>query len=107
MLTTTVAMLVALSGPVQAGSAPSQGGQITLVRTDSAHTVFTPNPVESGRAGQLYMLPQGGFGVSTGGTSHYQTFVTPGGSGVAVPNGGNTYSVIGSTGRAGTARIPD
>jgi hypothetical protein len=107
MLTTTMAFLAALSGPVQSGSVVPGGGQIALVRADSAHTLFTPNAVDSGRAGQMYELPQGGFGVSTGGTPYYQTFVSPGGSGVAVPSGGNTFSVIGSGGRSGTAHIPD
>jgi hypothetical protein len=102
----SLAMLVALSGPIQTESDPTGGAQITLLRADSAHTIFTPNAVDSGRPGQLYLLPQGGFGVSSGGTSHYQTYVTPGGSGVAVPNGGNTFNVIGATGRAGTARSP-
>jgi hypothetical protein len=107
MLTTTMAVLAALSGPVQTGSYLSGGGQITFVRADSAHTLFAPNAVDSGRSGQIYELPQGGLGVTTGGTPYYQTFAMPGGSGVAVPSGANTFSVIGSTGRAGTARIPD
>jgi hypothetical protein len=107
MLATTIAVLAVLSGPVQTGSTLSRGGQITLVRADSAHTLFTPNAADPGRPGQIYELPQGGVGVSTGGTSYYQTFATPGGSGLAVPNGGNSFSVIGSAGRAGTAHIPD
>jgi hypothetical protein len=80
----------------------SDTGQIHLVRSDSAHTLFTPNAPESGRAGQIFQLPLGGFGVTTGGTSHYQTFGMPGGSGVAVPNG-NTFDVIGSGSHVGSA----
>jgi hypothetical protein len=106
MLTTTIALLVAFSGPIQPGSDLSNSGQIHLARSDSAHTLFTPNAPDSGRAGQLYQLPQGGFGVSTGGTSHYQTLGMPGGSGVAVPNGNNSYDMIGSGGRVGTAQNP-
>ena len=79
---------------------------VTLARADSAHTLFTPNAADSGRVGQVYQLPQGGFGVSTGGTSHYQTYVTPGGGGVAVPSGNNTFNAIGSGGRTGVARTP-
>jgi hypothetical protein len=54
---------------------------------------------------QVYQLPQGGFGVTTGGTSHYQTVGMPGG-GVAVPNG-NTANFFGSGGRVGIARTPN
>lgn len=100
MLTTTIALLAAFSGPMQPGSSLSGSGQVLLVK-DSAHTLFTPNAPDPGRVGQLYQLPQGGVGVSTGGTSHYQTMVTPGGSGVAVPNGNNTFDMMGSGGRAG------
>jgi hypothetical protein len=105
MLTTTIALLAAFTGPMQAG--PSAGGsdQLLLV-ADSAHTLFTPNAPDPGRAGQLYQLPQGGFGVTTGGTSHYQTLAMPGGGGVVVPNG-NTAGFFGSGGRVGTAQIPD
>ena len=99
---TTIVMLAALSGPV----ASSGDTLITLARADSAHTLFTPNAGNSGRIGQVYQLPQGGFGVSTGGTSHYQTFATPGGSAIAVPSGSNTFNFIGSGGRGGLARTP-
>jgi hypothetical protein len=101
MLTTTIALLVAFCGPMQAGSNLPDPNQIQLVGADSAHTLFTPNAPDPGRAGQIYQLPQGGLGVSTGGTSHYQTLVTPGGSAIAVPNGNNTFDVIGTGGRAG------
>ena len=104
MLTTTIALLVAFSGPMLAGSDLPGGAQIDLMRADSAHTLFTPNAPDPGRAGQLYQLPQGGFGVTTGGTSQYQTLHTPGGgSGIAVPDGNSTSSVIGAGGRIGTA----
>jgi hypothetical protein len=98
LATSAIALLVAFYGPVQSGT-----GQIHLVRADSAHTLFTPNAPDPGRAGQIFQLPSGGFGVTTGGTANYQTFGTPGGSGVAVPNGNNTYDVMGSGGHAGSA----
>jgi hypothetical protein len=104
MLTTTIALLAAFSGPMQA--APSVGSDQLLLVADSAHTLFTPNAPDPGRAGQVYQLPQGGFGVTTGGTSHYQTLGMPGGSGVVVPNG-DTASFFGSRGRVGTGQIPD
>ena len=104
MLTTTIALLAAFTGPMQA--APSVGSDQLLLVADSAHTLFTPNAPDPGRAGQVYQLPQGGFGVTTGGTSHYQTLGMPGGSGVVVPNG-DTASVFGSRGRVGTGQIPD
>jgi hypothetical protein len=104
MLTTTIALLAAFSGPMQAG--PSAGSDQLLLVADSAHTLFTPNAPDPGRAGQIYELPQGGFGVTTGGTSHYQTLGTPGGSGITVPNG-NTSSFIGSGGRIGIAQTPN
>jgi hypothetical protein len=104
MLTTTIALLAAFSGPMQAG--PSAGSDQLLLVADSAHTLFTPNAPDPGRAGQIYELPQGGFGVTTGGTSHYQTLGTPGGSGITVPNG-NTASFIGSGGRIGIVQTPN
>jgi hypothetical protein len=96
LATSTIALLVAFYGPAQ-----SNTGQIHSVRLDSAHTLFTPNAPDSGRAGQIFQLPRGGFGVTTGGTSYYQTFATPGGSGVAVPNGNNTFEMIGAGGHGG------
>lgn len=101
MLTKTIVFLAALTGPLQV--APSGGSGQFLFVADSAHTLFTPNAQDAGRSGQVYQLPQGGFGITTGGTSYYQTLGTPGGSGVAVPNG-NTASFIGSGGRIGIAQ---
>ncbi|HEY0184784.1 MAG TPA: hypothetical protein VGC09_18440 [Rhodopila sp.] len=107
MLSTTIALLVAVSGALPAGPGRSDNSQVLRVRLDSAHTLFSPNAPDPGRAGQLFELPQGGVGVTTGGTAQYQTFGTPGGGGVAVPNGNGTASVIGSGGRAGIARTTD
>ena len=103
MLTTTIALLVAFSGPMQGDPDLSGRAPIDLVRADSAHTLFAPNAPDPGRAGQIYQSPGGGFGVTTGGTSHYQTLGMPGGSAVAVPNGNNTSTMFGSGGRIGTA----
>jgi hypothetical protein len=105
------ALLVMFSGPMQAGSdlpasAPVQLGPVQVLRVDSAHTLFTPNAPDAGRAGQIYQLPQGGFGVTTGGTSHYQTLGVPGGSGIAIPYGNNTSSFVGSGGRTGIGTTP-
>jgi len=101
----TIALLVMFSGSTQPVSAQIQLAQATTP-TDPAHTLVQPNAPDPGRAGQIVQLPQGGTGVTTGGTSHYQTFGTPGGSGVVVPNGNNTSSVIGAGGRAGTTTQP-
>jgi hypothetical protein len=114
MLTTTIALLAVLSAPIQgspdlSGYAPVHLMQpVYLMQVDSAHTLFTPNAPDAGRAGQVYQLPQGGLGVTTGGTSHYQTLEMPGGgSAVAVPNGNNTSTVFGSGGRFGTSSVPN
>jgi hypothetical protein len=82
---------------------------ITLAQAaapDSAHTVFTPNAPDPGRAGAVVQLPQGGTGVTTGGTSHYQTLATPNGSATMVPNGNGTSAVIGAGNRTGTVNTP-
>ncbi len=72
--------------------------------TDSAHTLFVPNAPDPGRSGQVVPLPQGGSGVTTGGTAGYQTLATPGGSAVMVPNGNGASTVTGSGGRGGTVQ---
>jgi hypothetical protein len=111
MLTTTIALLVAFSAPMPGGAnlsgyAPVHLMPVHLMLVDSAHTLFTPNAPDPGRAGQVYQLPQGGFGVTTGGTSHYQTLEMPGGgSAVAVPNGNSTSTVFGSGGRLGMTSV--
>jgi hypothetical protein len=103
MLTTTIALLAAFTGPMQAG--PSGGSDpLLLVRADSAHTLVAPYVPDAGRSGQIYQTPQGGFGVTTGGTSHYQTLGMPGGSGIVVPSGNNTANFLGSGGRSGIAQ---
>jgi hypothetical protein len=68
---------------------------------DSAHTTLAPATPDPGRTGQVVTLPQGGQGVTTGGTAHYQTLVTPGGSATAIPNSAGGSTVIGSGGHGG------
>lgn len=106
--TTALALLVMLPGVAFAETVPSDPGlSPLLIAADSAHTVFQPNPGFGGGAGRFIRLPEGGLGVTTGGTSYYQTFEAPGGSGVAMPNGSYSSTVIGSNGRMGTAITPD
>jgi hypothetical protein len=104
---TALAMFVMLTGAAQAGTTTYATGPAHLLLTaDDAHTLFQPNISGGGGAGRIVQLPQGGMGVTTGGTPYYQTYGTPGGGGVAVPNG-NFSTVIGSGGRIGTAATPD
>ena len=107
--TVMFALLAAFSGPVPGVSTALAPNAIQLIQTtpvDDAHTPLTLSTPDPGRAGQVYQLPQGGVGVTTGGTSHYQTLTTPGGSGIAVPNGNGTSSLTGPGGRGGTATTP-
>jgi hypothetical protein len=87
-------------------AATSYSGPLALAQTtpqDSAHTLVTPNAPKPGRPGQVVPLPQGGVGVTTGGTSSYQTMTTPGGgSAIATPNGNGSSNVISTPGRIGT-----
>jgi hypothetical protein len=104
--TASIFLLSMLSVPTYA----AQHGQIQLAQAtsqNSAHTLLTPNAPNPARAGQTVQLPQGGTGVVTGGTSGYQTLITPGGgSALAIPNGGGTSTVTGPGGRSGTVTTP-
>ncbi len=85
---TTIALFVAVLA-----ATPAAFAQTTP--SDSAHTLVTPNAPDPGRTGQVRQLPQGGYGVSTGGTSHYQTLTTPGGgSALSVPNGSSQSTIV-------------
>jgi hypothetical protein len=98
-----VALLLMGTSMAQAESGTDRFVLAQATPADSAHTLFRPNAPDPGRSGQVEQLPQGGLGVTTGGTAHYQTLSTPnGGSSVAVPNGNGTSNVIGSGGRSGT-----
>jgi hypothetical protein len=104
---TALALLAMLPGVAQAGIVSSGPGQVPFIRVaDSAHTFFHSDMGGGGRAGEVVQLPQGGLGVTTGGSSFYQTYGAPGGGGVVVPNG-NYSSVIGSGGRTGISMTPD
>ncbi len=97
-----------LAGVAPAGATSVGPGQAHLIMAgDSAHTLFQPDIAGGGRVGRMVELPQGGLGVTTGGTSYYQTYGTPGGSGVAVPTDNNFSTVIGSGGRSGISAMPD
>jgi hypothetical protein len=96
LLLVTATALAMMAGSVLAQAAPQ----------DSAHTLVTPNAPDPGRAGQVVQLPQGGAGVTTGGTANYQTLGMPGGNAVMVPNSGGTSGVMGSGGRIGTVNTP-
>jgi hypothetical protein len=72
----------------------------------SAGTLVTPYAADPSRAGQTVQLPQGGQGVTTGGTPFYQSVITPGGGAIMVPNGGATSTVIGPGVRSGTVVTP-
>jgi len=101
----SIAAIALLLMCASVAQAQSGSGRFELAQaTDSAHTLFKPSAPDPGRVGQVERLPQGGTGVTTGGTSSYQTLGTVGGgNSVAVPNGNGTSTVIGSNGRAGTA----
>lgn len=96
--TASIFLLSMLSVPTYA----AQHGQIQLAQATSQDSAHNP-----ARAGQTVQLPQGGTGVVTGGTSGYQTLITPGGgSALAIPNGGGTSTVTGPGGRSGTVTTP-
>jgi hypothetical protein len=75
--------------------------QVATPQRPTTTTPPAPNP-----SGQV--LPtQPGPGVTTGGTSGYQTLTTPGGgSAIVVPNGNGTSTVIHSDGRIETVPTP-
>jgi hypothetical protein len=82
--------------PSQAPSA-SLPGQSSVTGFPSAQT---PRP------GQVVPTNQG-LGVTTGGTSKYQTIVTPGGGqSIVVPNGNGTSTVIHPDGTVETVPTP-
>ncbi|MEI7710210.1 MAG: hypothetical protein WCI94_02180 [Rhodospirillales bacterium] len=60
----------------------------------SAATTVPPYVPDPGRSGQMYLLPQGGQGVTFGGTPYFQMLGTPGGAAIAIPNGNGTSTVL-------------
>jgi hypothetical protein len=65
-------------------------------------------PPAPGQAGRTVPPTPGGEvpGVTSGGTSHYQTFTSPGGEGIVVPNGNGTSTVIHPNGTVETIPTP-
>jgi len=87
-------------GSNQPGLAPSPTPQPPQAATPNA-----PPPARN-PAGQVLQTPSGP-GVTTGGTSGYQTITTPGGgSAIVVPNGNGTSTIIYSDGRIETVPTP-
>jgi hypothetical protein len=102
----TMIAAILTTGLTLVGLNLSQSAMAQTTPSDSAHTLVTPPP-DLARPGPVETMPNGGTGVVTGGTSHYQTLQTPGGgSALAVPNGTQSSTVIGPNGRAGTATAP-
>lgn len=61
----------------------------------SAGTLVAPPANDPGRAGQMMMLPQGGQGVTFGGTPYSQMIGTPtGGATIMTPSGGGASTII-------------
>jgi hypothetical protein len=110
MLKASFLALVALtSPPLQVGPDRPDTGSMHLAQVapaDSAHTLFVPAAPVAGLAGEVYHLPGGGTGISTGGTAQYQTLAMPGGSAVAFPNGNGTSDVIGPGSGSGLINAP-
>ena len=67
-------------------------------------SVSAPPPARS-RAGQAVQT-RSGVGVTSGGTSAYQTLTTPGGTAIVVPNGNGTSTVIHPDGAVETIPTP-
>lgn len=83
----------------------SQPGLAPLPRPSPPNPTDTTPPARS-PAGQVTPTQQGP-GVTTGGTTSYQTIQTPGGgSAIVVPNGNGTSTIIHSDGRIETVPTP-
>jgi hypothetical protein len=81
------------------GNVPSRPLRIA---PPTARTSPQPAAPSGGQAGQVVQAPSG-TGVTTGGTSGYQTMTQPGGGqSIIVPNGNGTSTVIHSDGRVET-----
>lgn len=63
-------------------------------------------PPEGSQLGKPVQLPGGGTGVTSGGNSNYQTFTSPSGPGVVIPNGNGTSTVIKPDGTISTIPTP-
>ena len=68
--------------------------------------MVTPYAQDPGRSGQMILLPQGGQGVTFGGTPNSQMIGTPGGAAIMVPNSNGTSTVIAPGMPSGTIASP-
>jgi hypothetical protein len=95
--------------PATRGSSTPPGSQqpgLTALPTPQPPLPTDTTPPARNPAGQVYTTPQGP-GVTSGGTSGYQTLTTPGGgSAIVVPNGNGTSTIIHSDGRIETVPTP-
>ncbi len=95
--------------PPQRGSSTPPGSNqpgLAPLPTPSPPPPTNTTPPARNPAGQVYTTPQGP-GVTSGGTSGYQTLTTPGGgSAIVVPNGNGTSTIIHSDGRIETVPTP-
>lgn len=86
----------------------SQPGLAPLPNISPAAPSSAPHAASPGRnpSGQVIQTPSGP-GVTSGGTSGYQTLTTPGGgNAIVVPNGNGTSTIIYSDGRIETVPTP-
>lgn len=93
----TVAMGLAL--PMTFAAAQGAG-------SNPGRVLAPPAPSGAAAPGEVVHTPSGGIGVTTGGTSSYQTFATPGGSGTLTPGAGGTSTAAGPGTQAGTVATP-
>ncbi len=94
--------------PATHGSSTPPGSNQPGLATLPSPTVpsVDTSPPARNPAGQVYSTQQGPA-VTTGGTSHYQTLMTPGGgSAIVVPGGSGTSTIIHSDGRIETVPTP-
>jgi hypothetical protein len=96
--------------PPNGSSTPPGSTQPGLAPLPSAPSALAPLPMPSPAppsSGQVYQTGRG-TGVTTGGTSNYQTLTTPGSAGqsIVVPNGNGTSTIIHPNGTVETVPTP-
>jgi hypothetical protein len=90
--------------PARGSSTPPGSTQpgLTPLKAPSPPRPTNTTPPAPNPGGQIVQTPQGP-GVTTGGTTGYQTLTTPGGgTAIVVPNGNGTNTIIHSDGRIET-----